>query len=96
MERSFHSDVCSCFVPIVTCTMFMQTGDDAEDDVDAGEEFDSEKKEKMRELISQKLKREKGAERTSEATEEERGKKSSRRFDCMSSIKLICSRKTKL
>lgn len=84
LKQSFFTaiDVHSCFLQVVTFTMFMQTDDetddDAEDDMDAGEE-----KEKMRELISQKLKKEKGAEKTSAPTEEERGKKSSRRYDCM-------------
>lgn len=46
--------------------------------MDADEEYDSDKKEKMRELISKKLKKEKGTERATEAGEEERGKKKSR------------------
>ena len=49
--------------------------------MDADEEYDSDKKEKIRELISQKLKKEKGAEKATESDEEERGKKPSRRYD---------------
>uniref|UniRef100_A0A672GB68 Spliceosome-associated protein CWC27 homolog n=1 Tax=Salarias fasciatus TaxID=181472 RepID=A0A672GB68_SALFA len=45
---------------------------------DADEDYDSDKREKMRELIGKKLKKEKGAERAAEPGEEERGKKSSR------------------
>ncbi|XP_023278105.1 peptidyl-prolyl cis-trans isomerase CWC27 homolog [Seriola lalandi dorsalis] len=54
--------------------------DEADDDVedDADEEYDSDERERMRELVSQKLKKEKGAEKVTEASEEERGKKSSR------------------
>ncbi|XP_017286680.1 spliceosome-associated protein CWC27 homolog isoform X1 [Kryptolebias marmoratus] len=52
--------------------------DDIEDDVYADEEYDSDKKERMRELVSQKLKKEKGAERAPDPSEEEREKKSSR------------------
>lgn len=67
--------------------VFFQTDDelddDVEDDMDADEEYDSEKKEKMRELISKKLQKEKGAEKTAEPSEDERGKKPSRRYDCM-------------
>lgn len=49
--------------------------------MNADEEYDSDKKEKMRELISQKLKKEKGAERGADPSEEEQLKKSSRRYD---------------
>lgn len=56
---------------------------DVEYDKDADEEYDSDKREKMRELISAKLQKEKGAEKTSEPSEEERGKKASRRYDCL-------------
>ncbi|XP_070780553.1 spliceosome-associated protein CWC27 homolog isoform X2 [Enoplosus armatus] len=52
--------------------------DDVEDDMDADEEYDSDKREKMRELVSKKLQREKGAEKTTEASEDEREKKTSR------------------
>ncbi|XP_037548480.1 spliceosome-associated protein CWC27 homolog [Nematolebias whitei] len=55
-----------------------EADDDAEDDVHAGEEYDLDKKEKLRELISQKLKTEKGAERATDPSDEERGRKSSR------------------
>ncbi|XP_068608865.1 spliceosome-associated protein CWC27 homolog [Brachionichthys hirsutus] len=51
---------------------------DVDDDLDADEASDPEKRRKTRELISKKLQREKGAERTSEASEEERGRKPSR------------------
>uniref|UniRef100_A0A673CCZ0 Spliceosome-associated protein CWC27 homolog n=1 Tax=Sphaeramia orbicularis TaxID=375764 RepID=A0A673CCZ0_9TELE len=51
--------------------------DDVKPDVD-DEEYDSDKREKMRELISNKLKKEKGSDKTTEANEEDRGKKSSR------------------
>ena len=58
-------------------------GDDAVDgdvevDTDEDEEYDSDEKEKMRELVSNKLKKDKGGEKTAE---EEREKKSSRRYD---------------
>lgn len=43
-------------------------------------EYDSDERERMRELINKKLQREKGAEKVSEAGEEERGKKPSRRY----------------
>ncbi|XP_029025950.1 spliceosome-associated protein CWC27 homolog isoform X1 [Betta splendens] len=56
-----------------------ETDDEADDDeADSDGNEDSEKKEKMRELISQKLKKDKGAEKRTEPTEEERGTKSSR------------------
>ncbi|XP_008299418.1 spliceosome-associated protein CWC27 homolog [Stegastes partitus] len=51
---------------------------DVEDDSDADEECDPEKKEKMRELISKKLKKEQGGEKATELSEEDRGKKTSR------------------
>lgn len=62
----------------------LQSGDEAEtdvDDEDADNECDSDEKKRMRELISSKLKKEKDAERAAEPGEEERGKKSSRRYD---------------
>uniref|UniRef100_A0A665WZQ9 Spliceosome-associated protein CWC27 homolog n=1 Tax=Echeneis naucrates TaxID=173247 RepID=A0A665WZQ9_ECHNA len=60
-------------------TLFFQTDDDkvdgdAEDNTDADEEYDSDKNEKMRELISKKLKKDKDTE----PSEDERGKKTSR------------------
>ncbi|XP_070780552.1 spliceosome-associated protein CWC27 homolog isoform X1 [Enoplosus armatus] len=55
-----------------------EADDDVEDDMDADEEYDSDKREKMRELVSKKLQREKGAEKTTEASEDEREKKTSR------------------
>uniref|UniRef100_UPI0037E9BE4C spliceosome-associated protein CWC27 homolog isoform X1 n=1 Tax=Semicossyphus pulcher TaxID=241346 RepID=UPI0037E9BE4C len=57
-----------------------ETDDDAEDDDedDVDEDEDSERKEKMRELISKKLQKDKGAEKTTEPSEDERGKKPSR------------------
>lgn len=54
---------------------------DVQYNVDADEEYDSDRREKMRELISTKLQKEKGTEKTSEPSEEERGKKASRRYD---------------
>ncbi|KAK2818654.1 hypothetical protein Q5P01_024215 [Channa striata] len=51
---------------------------DDEDDSLGDEDYDSDKKAKMRELISQKLKKDKGSEQTTEPFEEERGKKTSR------------------
>ncbi|XP_030290491.1 spliceosome-associated protein CWC27 homolog [Sparus aurata] len=53
-------------------------GDVDNDDVDTDEERDPEKREKMRELISKKLQKDKGAEKTTDLDEDERGKKSSR------------------
>ncbi|KAM9338047.1 spliceosome-associated protein CWC27 homolog [Symphorus nematophorus] len=53
-------------------------GDVDDDDMDADEEYDSDKRERMRELISKKLQKEKGGEKTTEPSEEERGKKPSR------------------
>ncbi|XP_026153669.1 spliceosome-associated protein CWC27 homolog [Mastacembelus armatus] len=52
--------------------------DDDDDNSDADDKYDSDKKEKIRELISQKLKKEKDAEKMTEASEDERGKKNSR------------------
>lgn len=49
----------------------------------AGEEYDSDKKEKLRELVSQKLKTEKGAERATDPNDEERGRTSNRRYHFM-------------
>lgn len=54
--------------------------DDAEDQEDAVKEYDSEKTAMMRELVSKKLKKEKCQEKMPEHTEEERSKKSSRRY----------------
>ncbi|XP_028274212.1 spliceosome-associated protein CWC27 homolog [Parambassis ranga] len=53
------------------------TDGDSQDDTD-DEEYDSDQKERMRELVSKKLKKEKGGEKMTEADEEEQGKKSSR------------------
>lgn len=65
--------------------LFLQSGEEVEGDVDGDadtdEEYDSDEREKMRELISKKLQKEKDAEKTMEPGEEERGKKSSRRYD---------------
>ncbi|XP_071322371.1 spliceosome-associated protein CWC27 homolog [Trachinotus anak] len=52
--------------------------DEADDDVEDDEDYDSDEKERMRELISKKLKKEKGSEIATEPSEEERGKKTSR------------------
>lgn len=54
-----------------------------EGDMAAGEEYDSDSKERMRELISKKLKKEKGSEKAAEAggEDEERGRKTSRRYE---------------
>ncbi|KAM3842211.1 spliceosome-associated protein CWC27 homolog, partial [Diretmus argenteus] len=49
---------------------------DAKGDMDSDEEYDSDKREKTRELISKKLKKDKGQK--AEPSEEEHGKKSSR------------------
>ncbi|XP_015246900.1 PREDICTED: peptidyl-prolyl cis-trans isomerase CWC27 homolog [Cyprinodon variegatus] len=58
------------------------SGSEAEGDVDqeglSGEEYDSDEREKMRELISKKLKKEKGGEKPDEQGEEDREKKTSR------------------
>ncbi|XP_012725075.2 spliceosome-associated protein CWC27 homolog [Fundulus heteroclitus] len=57
------------------------SGSEAEGDVDdddGGAEYDSDEKEKMRDLVSKKLKKEKGAEKADEPDEEELGKKTSR------------------
>ncbi|KAM9841274.1 spliceosome-associated protein CWC27 homolog isoform 2-T2 [Aulostomus maculatus] len=51
---------------------------DVEDGADSGEEYDSDEKEKIKELISKKLKKEKGVEKAAEPDEEERGRKPSR------------------
>ncbi|KAF7217452.1 spliceosome-associated protein CWC27 homolog isoform X2 [Nothobranchius furzeri] len=51
---------------------------DDEDDACADEEHDPERKKKIRELVSKKLKKEKGAESSAEPREEEPGKKTSR------------------
>ncbi|KAM4532479.1 spliceosome-associated protein CWC27 homolog [Fundulus diaphanus] len=51
---------------------------DVDDDGDGGAEYDLDEKEKMRELVSNKLKKEKGAEKADEPDEEEWGKKTSR------------------
>lgn len=89
MKNLFYQTpkVPSRFPLIVNFNVFFQTDDelddDVEDDMDADEEYDSDKKEKMRELISKKLQKEKGAEKTAEPSEDERGKKPSRRYDCM-------------
>lgn len=68
---------------ILNVTLFFQSDDevdgDFEDDMDAEEERDSDSREKMRELISKKLQKEKGAEKMTDPSEEERGKKPSRR-----------------
>ncbi|XP_045922033.1 spliceosome-associated protein CWC27 homolog [Micropterus dolomieu] len=59
-----------------------ETGDEDDDevegDLDEDEEYDSDKKEKMRELISKKLQKEKGVEKATDPSEEERGKKTNR------------------
>ncbi|KAA8584307.1 hypothetical protein FQN60_008092, partial [Etheostoma spectabile] len=55
--------------------------DDVEGDMDAEEEYDSDEKERMKALISNKLKRDKGAGKTTDPGEEEREKKTSRRYD---------------
>lgn len=64
-------------------TVLFQTGDEDDDevegDLDEDEEYDSDKKEKMRELISKKLQKEKGVEKATDPSEEERGKKTNRR-----------------
>ncbi|KAF7651307.1 hypothetical protein LDENG_00112950 [Lucifuga dentata] len=52
--------------------------DDAEGDMDTGEEYDSDKREKMRESVSKKLQKDKVQEKTTEVSEEENRKKSSR------------------
>ncbi|XP_034047893.1 spliceosome-associated protein CWC27 homolog [Thalassophryne amazonica] len=52
--------------------------DSIKDGIDAGEDSDPDKKEKMRQLISGKLKKDKVPEKKTEASEEEREKKSSR------------------
>ncbi|XP_071757528.1 spliceosome-associated protein CWC27 homolog [Centroberyx gerrardi] len=52
--------------------------DDIEEGMDPDEEYDSDKKEKMRELVSKKLKRDKGQDKKTEPSEEEHGKKTSR------------------
>ncbi|XP_059214030.1 spliceosome-associated protein CWC27 homolog [Centropristis striata] len=49
-----------------------------DDDVDSDDEMDSEEKQRMRELISNKLKKDKVSEKSTEPGEEEREKKSSR------------------
>lgn len=59
-------------------TVSPQTDDDVEDDEHADEECDSDERERRRELISQKLKKDKGAEKTTAPAEEERGKSSRR------------------
>lgn len=78
----------SRFSLIVCFIWFFQSDDEVEgdvdnDDVDTDEERDPEKREKMRELISKKLQKDKGAEKTTDLDEDERGKKSSRRYDRM-------------
>ena len=76
----------SRFSLIVRFIRFFQSDDEVEGDVDndgadTDEEPDPEKREKMRELISKKLQKDKGAEKTTDLDEDERGKKSSRRYD---------------
>lgn len=57
-----------------------ESDDDADSDIEgaAEEDYDSDKREKIRELIGKKLMKEKGGERAAEPGEEERGRKSSR------------------
>ncbi|XP_029921864.1 spliceosome-associated protein CWC27 homolog [Myripristis murdjan] len=52
--------------------------DESIEHVDEDEEYDSDKKEKMRERISQKLTKDKGKEKPPEPSEDDHGKKSSR------------------
>lgn len=63
--------------------MVFQTDDevdgDADDEIGADDEYDPERREKERELISKKLQKDKGAAETTESREEEREKKFSRR-----------------
>uniref|UniRef100_A0AAQ5ZKH0 Spliceosome-associated protein CWC27 homolog n=1 Tax=Amphiprion ocellaris TaxID=80972 RepID=A0AAQ5ZKH0_AMPOC len=68
-------------VPAVDKYSDNEVDDDVEDDSDADEDYDSDQKEKMRALISKKLKKEKSAEKATEPSEEDRGKKTSRRYD---------------
>lgn len=66
---------------ISTCCQ--QTDDESDGDIEDGdtdEEYDSETSERMRDLISKKLQREK-VEKSTERSEEEREKKTSRRYD---------------
>lgn len=81
------------FCLIVNFDALLQTDEevdgDVEYDVDADEEYDSERRDKMRELISSKLQKEKGTAKTSEPSEEERGKKASRRYDRLIQTQLV-------
>lgn len=58
--------------------------DDDDDDDDADDDYDSEERQRMRELISNKLKKLK--EKEAETGDEERGKKSSRRYDSIQTL----------
>lgn len=57
---------------------------DGDADGDEEVEYDSDERERMRELISKKLQRDKGTEKAAELDDEERGKKPSRRYDAAS------------
>lgn len=68
------------------------TDDDVDGDMDADEEYDSDEKERMKAVISNKLKKDKGAVKTTDPREEEREKKTSRRYDCMFPSRVSLSR----
>lgn len=61
--------------------LLLQSGEEVDGDVDGDDEveYDSDERERMRELISKKLQRDKDAEKVAELDEGERGKKPSRR-----------------
>lgn len=67
---------------LIVC-LLLQSGDEVDGDVDGEDEveYDSDERERMKELISKKLQRDKGTEKVAELDEEERGKKPSRRYD---------------
>lgn len=63
----------------LTFCLLLQSGEEVDGDDDV--EYDSDERERMRELISKKLQRERGTEKAAEPGEDERGKKPSRRYD---------------
>lgn len=71
-----------CWQRSLHWTCSQQTDEESDgyvEDGNADEEYDSESREKMRDLIIKKLQKEK-AEKSTERSEEEREKKTSRRY----------------
>lgn len=63
---------------LIVC-LLLQSGEEVDGDDEV--EYDSDERERMRELISKKLQRDKGMEKVAEVDDEERGKKPSRRYN---------------